>query len=142
MLYGIDWGAVIGTNIAQNHSDNVLGFLINMPMVAPPRPTFHNILFHPIKVFLFLLSTIVGLITVYGDDTTTLAKFMFENVEKCEDAAYCAIQCAPPYILAYGLSDSPVGLLGWILDPYHACTFHASDADTTSFRILSLLMNS
>jgi hypothetical protein len=43
-------------------------------------------------------------------------------VDKTDNAGYRAIQSTRPYTLAYGLSDSPVGLLGWMLEPYHAWT--------------------
>lgn len=129
MIYGTDWGSSIGSKISQNHPNHVLGFFTNMVLVAPPMPTFQNILSHPIKVLLFLLSIVVGFSTIYGEDYAGLAKFSFANVEKNEDAAYRAIQCARPYTLAYGLSDSPIGLLGWMLEPYHVWTFHATDID-------------
>ena len=37
-----------------------------------------------------------------------------------KEAAYQKIQGTKPETLAYGLNDSPVGLLGWIIEKFHA----------------------
>jgi pimeloyl-ACP methyl ester carboxylesterase len=36
------------------------------------------------------------------------------------EGAYMSIQSTKPQTLAYGLSDSPVGLAGWIIEKFHA----------------------
>lgn len=36
------------------------------------------------------------------------------------EGAYMSIQSTKPQTLAYGLSDSPVGLTGWIIEKFHA----------------------
>lgn len=36
-----------------------------------------------------------------------------------KDGAYIAIQGSKPYSLCYGLSDSPVGMAGWLLEKFH-----------------------
>lgn len=132
MIYGTDWGAAIGSRMAENYPDHVLGFLTNMMLVSPPSPTLQNLLNHPLKVFMFLISIVLGLGTVYGADYAPLQNFSFANVEKLESSAYRAIQSTRPYTLAYGITDSPVGLLGWMLEPYHAWTFHSADTEISS----------
>lgn len=130
MIYGTDWGSAIGSTMAQEHPDHVLGFFTNMMLAPPPLPTLHNIFTHPLKVLKFLLSIVLGFGAIYGADYAPLKHFSFANVEKYEGAAYRAIQSMRPYTLAYGLTDSPVGLLGWMLEPYHVWTFHSADEET------------
>lgn len=102
-----------------------------MPFVYPP-PILSAVLRSPIKVFKLFLSLVLGFAKVYGPEVAALQTLSFANVDKSPDAAYRAIQSARPYTLAYGLTDSPVGLLGWMLEPYHAWTYHPSEEETTS----------
>jgi hypothetical protein len=120
VIYGTDWGATIGTLMAKQNADHVLGFLTTMPMALPPLPTIHNLLFNTFRVLVFLVSLILGFETVYGKRSSGLTKFAYANCDKDESAGYRAIQARRPYTQSYGLTDSPVGLLGWMLDPYHA----------------------
>ncbi|KAI7893641.1 Alpha/Beta hydrolase protein [Mucor mucedo] len=130
MIYGTDWGSAIGSRLAQDHPDHVLGYFTNMMIAGPPLPTLQNIFKHPLKVLKFMLSIVLGFGYIYGADFAPLANFSFANVEKYEGAAYRAIQGMRPYTLAYGLTDSPVGLLGWMLEPYHVWTFHTAEEET------------
>lgn len=134
MIFGTDWGSPIGDQMAKDNESHVIGFLTSMPGAYPPLPTLTNILSHPYKVLLFLLAIIFGLETIYGKkETHKLSQMSFANVDKTENAGYRAIQSTRPYTLAYGLSDSPVGLLGWMLDPYHAWSYHQpGEANTNS----------
>lgn len=127
MVYGTDWGASIGTFLVKSHPDNCLGYITNMPMPKAPTPTFSNLVFHPLKVLLFILALIFGLERVYGKkETKGLKTTAYANCEKDKTAGYRAIQSTRPYTLAFGLTDSPVGLLGWMLDPYHFWTHYPS----------------
>ncbi|KAI9486481.1 MAG: Alpha/Beta hydrolase protein [Benjaminiella poitrasii] len=128
MIYGTDWGAMIGTCMAQNYSDSCMGFITNMPSAMPPLPTLYNLIFHPFKVILFILSLFVGFDVIYGkNETRNLKTTAYANVDKDETAGYRAIQGTRPYTLAFGLTDSPVGLLGWMLEPYHFWTCFSSN---------------
>jgi microsomal epoxide hydrolase len=51
-----------------------------------------------------------------------------------EDAAYAAIQGTRPQTLAYGLTDSPVGLAAWILEKFRAW----SDCGGDPLRVFSM----
>lgn len=122
MIYGTDWGASIGTLMAMNNADHVLGFLTTMPMASPPLPNIRNLVFNTFRVLVFLVSIFLGFELVYGKRSAPLTKFAFANCDKDEGAGYRAIQARRPYTQSYGLTDSPIGLLGWMLDPYHAWT--------------------
>jgi pimeloyl-ACP methyl ester carboxylesterase len=44
-----------------------------------------------------------------------------------EETGYAAIQATKPQTLAYGLTDSPVGLAAWILEKFHTWTDNRGD---------------
>ncbi len=45
-------------------------------------------------------------------------------------SGYAAIQGTKPQTLSYGLTDSPAGLAGWILEKFHAWTDHEGNLET------------
>lgn len=112
VYHGGDWGAIIGKWIATRHNENCKAYHTNLPMVLPPLPTPRNLLFYPFKVAKFFTSLIFGFDTIYGSGKTVLGGATFANAERNKECGYRAIQGTKPYTLAYGLSDSPVGLLG------------------------------
>ncbi|RCI07274.1 epoxide hydrolase [Rhizopus stolonifer] len=132
MIFGTDWGAIIGYSMAQQFPQHCMGFLTSMPTVGPPLPTLTNLINHPFKVFTFIFAILVGMTRVYGEYFKSLESTSFANVDKDMEAGYRAIQSTRPYTLAYGLTDSPVGLLGWMLEKYHNWThFDSKEAYET-----------
>jgi hypothetical protein len=111
VVQGTDWGSSIGKAMALNYPNHCLGYHTNMPVVAPPIPTLHNILTSPLQVIMFLLALVLGTHAVYKSQNVRLFR-AFANADADDRAGYRAIQSTRPYTLAYGLSDSPVGLLG------------------------------
>lgn len=109
---GGDWGAIIGKYTAANHSDNCKAFHTNLPFFLPPVPTPRNLLFHPLNVVKFFSSLLLGFNWVYGQGKTVLNWATFANAELYHGCGYRAIQGTRPYTLAYGLSDSPLGMMG------------------------------
>ncbi|MBI3992256.1 MAG: alpha/beta fold hydrolase [Candidatus Lambdaproteobacteria bacterium] len=98
-LQGGDWGAVVTSWMAQEQPQRVLGLHLNMQGVraktgggAPPLDEAEQ-------------AYLAG----------ARAKFQ-------EDMAYYAIQGTRPQTLGYGLTDSPAGLLGWLLEKFRAWT--------------------
>jgi microsomal epoxide hydrolase len=47
-----------------------------------------------------------------------------------EETGYTQIQATRPQTLAYGLTDSPVGLAAWIVEKFHVWTDHEGDLET------------
>ena len=47
-----------------------------------------------------------------------------QNFQKYQEkgSGYFAIQSTKPQTVAYGLTDSPAGLAGWIIEKFHAWT--------------------
>ncbi|CAO3639281.1 unnamed protein product [Mucor hiemalis] len=131
VYHGGDWGAIIGKMIATRHNDHCKAYHTNLPMILPPLPTPRNLLFYPFKVLKFFTSIVVGFDNVYGSGKTILGGATFANAERNNECGYRAIQGTKPYTLAYGLSDSPVGLLAWMLEKYHDWTYHPADRQDT-----------
>ncbi|KAF7727833.1 hypothetical protein EC973_006946 [Apophysomyces ossiformis] len=125
--HGGDWGAIIGKFVASKYTDNCRAFHTNLPLVVPPLPTPRNVLLHPFKLVKFFGSLLIGFDRVYG--YTKLGGATFANAELNRDCGYRAIQGTRPYTLSYGLTDSPLALLAWMLEKYHDWTYHAPDQD-------------
>lgn len=131
VMHGGDWGAIIGKWIATHHKENCAAFHTVLPFVLPPLPTPRNILFYPFKIAKFLGSLALGFDRVYGKNRTVLNWATFANAELYYGCGYRAIQGTRPYTLAYGLSDSPLGMMAWMLEKYHEWTYHPPERQDT-----------
>ena len=102
-VHGGDWGAIIGTALAQRHPDAVLGLhLTHLPSRALPPDAAP--LSEPERAYL---------------DNLQATRF--------EESGYVAIQGSRPQSLAYAQNDSPVGLLAWMLEKFWAWSDHGTD---------------
>jgi pimeloyl-ACP methyl ester carboxylesterase len=98
--HGGDWGAPITARLAHVASEHVAGIHLTIPVVdlgAPPDPDVE------------------------------LSDFERRGAERAADFAatgmgYLTLQGTRPQTLGYGLADSPVGQLAWILDKFDAWT--------------------
>lgn len=127
VVYGTDWGSMIGRYMSMNYPDHVVGHITNMPLAMPPLPTFQNLIHYPMAVLMFIIAIFLGFDKVYGkDNTKNMSKFSFANCEKDDGAGYRAIQSTRPYTIAFSLTDSPVGLLSWLLEAYHSWGYFPS----------------
>jgi epoxide hydrolase len=99
---GGDWGAMVSARLAQIDRDAMIGLHLNLALV--PR--------------------VEGPITEQEqtdlDDVVAFVKF---------GSAYQVIQGRSPQTLAYGLSDSPAGLAGWIIEKFDRWTDHDGDLE-------------
>ncbi|KAJ8656059.1 hypothetical protein O0I10_008281 [Lichtheimia ornata] len=127
LLQGGDWGAIIGKYMATRYKQNCKAFHTGLPFCLPPLPTPRNLLFHPFKIVKFFTSVLVGFDRVYGKGKTVLNGATFANAEWYYGCGYRAIQGTRPYTLAYGLTDSPLGLMAWMLEKYHEWTYHPAE---------------
>ena len=89
---GGDWGSFVAPAMARAHPDRVAGVHVNLAVAGPPAdgPT---------------------------DEETAIAGRM--GAFAATESGYQAIQGTKPQTLAYGLTDSPAGLAGWILEKFH-----------------------
>ena len=93
---GGDWGAAASANVGLLDADHVAGIHLNLVAARPPagdNPT-------------------AGLTP---DERETLAEL---ETFRREETGYQRIQGSRPQTLAYGLTDSPAGLAGWIVEKF------------------------
>jgi len=102
-VQGGDWGAIIGTALAHQHPQAVVGLHVNFV--------------HPAT----LLSAEEKL---SKEEEAYLAGF---KRFQAEETAYSQIQRTRPQTVAYAQQDSPVGLLAWILEKFWAWSDHGDD---------------
>jgi pimeloyl-ACP methyl ester carboxylesterase len=99
-LHANDIGAVISGWLAFDHPEKVIGFHTMMPTFPPP--SFDE-----------------------SQPPMTEAEKSFQtfvNAWDQDEGGYQAIQTTRPQTLAYGLNDSPVALMAWIVEKWRAWT--------------------
>lgn len=101
-VQGGDWGAIIGARLARQHPEAVLGLHLNFP---------------------------AGLVPLEGTTPSAEELAYAERVTHWaeQEGGYSHIQRTKPQTLAYGLVDSPVGLLAWILEKFWRWSDHGDD---------------
>ena len=95
---GGDWGSVVTRCLGVLYPDHCQAIHLNMPVAGPPDAA------DPMR----------GLSEQEAKDVMGMAAFRKTGV------GYQAIQGTRPQTLAYGLTDSPAGLLGWIVEKFRA----------------------
>ena len=95
---GGDWGAAVTTTLAADHAENCIGMHTNMPSVGPDRDTM--------------------------DDLTPLEQEALKGSKFYQDwdSGYSKQQSTRPQTLGYGLVDSPVGQMAWIIEKFYQWT--------------------
>lgn len=93
---GGDWGAIITSQLGAQDPDHVVGIHINMVAVGPANSD------NPME----------GVLPEEVPGLERMGAFRLHGV------GYQAIQGTCPQSLAYGLTDSPAGLCGWILEKF------------------------
>jgi microsomal epoxide hydrolase len=114
---GGDWGAVVSSWLALDHAREVAAIHLNM----------------------------VGLRPWLGEGAPPLEAEEREWIARAQEwrareAGYQQIQGTKPQTLAYGLTDSPVGLAGWILEKFQGWTVPGSE-EPPPFDVDVLLTN-
>lgn len=95
---GGDWGSVITQSMGQTETSHCAGIHITMPIVAPDPDTMDS------------LSEV---------EQSALEGMTFYNDW---DSGYSKQQSTRPQTLSYGLADSPVGQMAWIVEKFYAWT--------------------
>jgi microsomal epoxide hydrolase len=106
---GGDWGAIVTNNLALKDAEHLAGIHVNMVVAGPP-PGAEN----PMEGVAPEEMERVG---AYGE---------FQKNE----TGYQQIQGTKPQTLGYGLTDSPAGLAGWIVEKFR--TWSDCDGDLES----------
>jgi len=95
---GGDWGSMITQSMGQSQTTHCAGIHINMPIVAPDPDTMDSLT---------------------AAETSALEGMAYYNDW---DSGYSKQQSTRPQTLAYGLADSPVGQMAWIVEKFYAWT--------------------
>ena len=91
---GGDWGAMVTQSIGQSQTQHCAGIHVNMPIVGPDPDTLSD---------------------MTEQETAALAGM--EHYNKW-DSGYSKQQGTRPQTLSYGLADSPVGQMAWIVEKF------------------------
>jgi len=97
-VQGGDWGAFVSARVAALDPEHVAGLHSNLLLAFPEDPST------------------IQLTDEEAADLAAAGAFMTEG------AAYQEIQGKNPQTLGYGLTDSPAGLAGWIVEKFRAWT--------------------
>ena len=102
---GGDWGAFITSVLGANHPERLAGIHVNLLAVRrdqalPPNPSEEE--------------------KTYLEEVSHWLR---------EETSYMQIQGTKPQTLAYGLSDSPVGLAAWIVEKFRTWSDCAGDVE-------------
>ncbi|MGH1417949.1 MAG: epoxide hydrolase family protein [Hyphomicrobiaceae bacterium] len=109
-VQGGDWGAFASSVLGLRHANKITGIHLN---------------FLPIKPDARVAPNATPEEQLYADEIAVWLK---------EEMGYTHIQGTRPQTLAYGVSDSPAGLAGWIIEKFHAWTDHDGDFETAVSR--------
>ncbi len=100
--HGGDMGGAVSPQLGRVAPDRVAGVHVNGPPGLPPFPLPEE--------------ELATLSDLERDRVRRIAAFMQEEF------GYIAIQSTRPQTLAYGLTDSPVGQLAWLMDKFREWT--------------------
>jgi pimeloyl-ACP methyl ester carboxylesterase len=99
---GGDLGAAISPQLGRVAPDHFTGVHLNGPSIVPPMPLPDE--------------ELAELSEIERDRVHRIEAFMREEY------GYIAIQSSRPQTIAYGLTDSPIGQLAWIMDKFREWT--------------------
>ncbi len=95
---GGDWGAAVTTSIGITETEHCAGIHLNMPLVSPTPDLLENL-------------------TPFEEAALASGQFYWDH-----DSGYSKEQSTRPQTLGYGLADSPVGQMAWILEKFFQWT--------------------
>ncbi|GAB2517461.1 epoxide hydrolase family protein [Nocardia heshunensis] len=100
-VQGGDIGAAVSPEVARHAPDRVIGVHVNGGTNLPPPDAVQDM-----------------------DELTELEQDRIRRIQAFmqEEFGYISIQSTRPQALAYGLTDSPVGQLAWIMDKFREWT--------------------
>jgi pimeloyl-ACP methyl ester carboxylesterase len=108
---GGDWGATTSNYLALDHADRLVGIYLTMVAAGPPP----------------------------GSDGSELSErergWVAESANFFQaESGYLQIQGTRPQTLAYGLTDSPAGLAGWMIEKFRAWSDCGGDLESAISR--------
>ncbi|MBU6215384.1 MAG: alpha/beta hydrolase, partial [Acidobacteria bacterium] len=95
---GGDWGSMVTAALGSGHPEHLAGIHMNMPLVLPDPATMDDL-----------------------TETELASLAAFDHYQQW-DNGYSTQQSTRPQTLGYGLTDSPVGQMAWIVEKFWAWT--------------------
>lgn len=110
---GGDWGSIITQSMGLTETTHCAGIHVNMPIVAPDPDTMAEL--------------------------TPMEQKALEDMGSYNDhdSGYSKQQSTRPQTLGYGLADSPVGQMAWIVEKFYAWTDCERDGSKHPENVLS-----
>ncbi|MBL4584829.1 MAG: epoxide hydrolase [Pseudomonadales bacterium] len=116
---GGDWGSMITTALGMQDPEHCMGIHLNMPIAAPDPETMTDL-----------------------SDREKMALAAMQHYQD-SDSGYSKQQSTRPQTLGYGLVDSPVGQVAWIVEKFHAwmdCNGHPENVVTKDELLDNVMM--
>ncbi len=112
---GEDWGSIVATNLALLFPDRVKGIHITLPTLKPSFTSFLG----------FIATYLCPSFVLFPEEINNLEKYSIKHLFKVfwNDFGYFHLQSTRPDTLSLALTDSPAGLLAYILEKYSYWTF-------------------
>jgi epoxide hydrolase len=107
LVQGGDWGMPISLRLGLADPEHVAGVHLNMLATFPPADPSDQ-------------AAMGALMAELGP--ADIARAQFAGYFAQDGAGWLKIQCTRPQTLAYGLTDSPVGQLAWIIEKFKEWT--------------------
>lgn len=108
---GGDWGAAVSSRLGYAHADRMIGIHINLMMAAGRDPA------------------------AFPDPSEEERRYLGELAHWMrEETGYQWIQGTRPQTLAFGLTDSPLGLAAWIVEKFRAWSDCGGDVESAISR--------
>ena len=105
---GGDWGSLVTTWTGAQDPDHCIGVHVNMVTGGPPDPA----------------NPMAGVTPDEMPDVVAMGEF------REHETGYQGIQGTKPQTLAYGLTDSPSGLAGWIVEKFRTWSDCGGDVES------------
>lgn len=109
---GGDWGGLLTALLGANYPDSVESIHVNMLFVSPSK-----------------FKDSEGMLDEQGK-----ADYEQTKAARDQETGYQEIQSTKPQTLAYGLSDSPSGLAGWIVEKFRTWSDCRGDVESSFSR--------
>lgn len=107
LTHGGDWGAFISNSLAIQYPQHMRAQHLTFIPCAPP-PWYK----YPLAMGRLILNSYL----YSAADKKALDRLQYYLKEQ---NGYLKVQSTRPQSLGFGLGDSPIGLLGWLLEKYH-----------------------
>lgn len=116
--HGGDWGSVVTKSMAVMYPENIRGYHTNFIMRYSPQGST--------EMAKMIAAKYMPMVVFYKDDDQ---RKMFESASKFDfhdEGGYYHIQSTKPDTIGAALTDSPVGLVAWILEKFSTWTNKAN----------------